>query len=106
MSTLFATLLYNAPWLIAWYRKRQGKPIVGSLGLIFMMDFFCGWTIVGWLLAMANALNYNPVPFIAIPIANFMVKYGRVQGPGPAQGQGPVNGSVPMLAALAGGPAR
>jgi len=103
MSTLFATLLYNAPWLIAWYRVRHGKPIVGTLGMLFVMNFFMGWTIVGWILPLANALGYNPVPYIAVPLAKLMVQYGRVPGQGPAQGQGPANGSGPNTCSACGG---
>ena len=53
--------IYLAPFLIAWLRRRLGKPVASSLPIIFMMNFFMGWTIVGWFLALLDAFNINVV---------------------------------------------
>jgi len=66
MGTLLSTLIYNAPWLIAWYRWTQGHPLPVPLLTIFLMNFFLGWTVVGWVLPLAFAFNYNPVPWVAL----------------------------------------
>lgn len=63
--------IYLAPFLIAWYRQRRGKPIVLNLPQIFLLNFFLGWTVVGWLLALCAAFNQNPVAWVVLRIAKF-----------------------------------
>jgi hypothetical protein len=74
---------YFAPTLIAWYRRRDGHPTVGSLGQIFFFNLIAGFTIIGWFLALANAFNRNPVAAIAPRLADFLVRYGRTGAPPP-----------------------
>ena len=80
----FKVVLYLIPFWIAWYRKRAGKLVIGSLPLIFSLDFFLGWTVVGWFLALANACGMNPVAW-------FVLKFFKV-APGGAAGYAPQGG--------------
>jgi hypothetical protein len=84
---LLAWLIYLAPTALAWYRQREGQPIVGTLGMIAFINVVLGWTGVGWLLALANALGYNPVAQIAPKIAKFY-STGAPPGSPPNFGQG------------------
>ena len=68
--------MYLLPTIVAWIRLRMGKPIVGSLGFLFVLNLFLGWTVVMWLLVMANALGYNPVPSVAMKVAKFLPASG------------------------------
>jgi hypothetical protein len=88
-------VVYFSPTAIAWYRRRQGLPIVGTLGMIAVMNIVFGFTIVGWVLALANALGMNPIMRIAPAIAKF---YGTGAPPGPPNpGQGgPTGQGGPM----------
>jgi hypothetical protein len=80
-------LCYFSPTIIAWYRRKNGYPILGSLGQIFFINLIGGLAIVGWVLAMTSAFNYNLLAKIVPPLANFMVRYGRTGAPPPpAQG--------------------
>lgn len=65
MRGLIFWSLYFAPTLIAWFRVRQGKPLVTTLRQIFFFNFLIGWTVVGWILVLANAFGLNPVAWIA-----------------------------------------
>lgn len=80
-------LPYLIPFWIALYRKRHGKLVIGSLGSIFVLNFFLGWLVVGWLLALANALGWNPVAW-------FVLKFFKAP-PGGAAGYAP-QGGAPM----------
>ena len=62
---LILWLMYLAPTLIAWYRARSGKPVVGSILGLFLFNLFLGWTVVGWFLSLANAFGRNPVAWVA-----------------------------------------
>jgi hypothetical protein len=64
-NALFFWVLYFAPTLIAWYRKRRGSPVAGSVGQLFTINLLLGWTVVGWILPLANAFGLNPVAWIA-----------------------------------------
>jgi hypothetical protein len=92
MSTLLATLLYNAPWLLAWYRRRNGKPILGPLGMIIVMDVLCGWTVVGWFLALFMALNINVVAPVVLMLAKVLP--GAGSGPGLPQNAPPAGSGL------------
>jgi hypothetical protein len=76
---ILSIAFYMLPTIIAWYRQKQGKSIVIPFGLLFCLNFFVGWTIVGWFLALANALGFNPVAAI-VPS---LVKHLPASGPGP-----------------------
>jgi hypothetical protein len=65
MRGLIFWSLYFAPTLIAWFRVRQGKPLVNTLRQNFFFNFLLGWTVVGWLLVLANAFGLNPVAWLA-----------------------------------------
>ena len=59
-------VLYFAPTLVAWYRTRRGKAVVGSVGQIFFFNLILGWTVVGWILYMAAAFGANPVAWFVL----------------------------------------
>jgi len=80
-SALGFWLCYFAPSLVAWYRQRNGQPIALPLRQLALINLFIGWTVVGWFLALANALGYNPVPHMAVWIAK---NFGTPPG-GPAR---------------------
>jgi hypothetical protein len=61
--------IYLAPFLIAWFRTRRGKPVATSLLSIFLMNFVLGWTIVGWFIALLDAFNVNVVAKTALVLA-------------------------------------
>lgn len=42
------TLLYFFPAIIAWGRHHQ-------TGMVFVIDIFLGWTVIGWVVALAIA---------------------------------------------------
>lgn len=92
IGNLLEFCVYMLPTIVAWYRRKEGKSIVIPLPMLGFMNFFLGWTIVGWLLPMANALGYNPVAAVAPKLADVLIKYGRVQGPPAAQGNAQASG--------------
>jgi hypothetical protein len=51
---LLAAALYMLPWLIA---SRRGVPNVGS---VFVVNFFLGWSLIGWVVALAMAVRSVP----------------------------------------------
>ncbi len=53
---LFLVALYFVPLIVAVVRK---VPNVGSVGVI---NFFLGWTLIGWVVALAMAARSAPVP--------------------------------------------
>ena len=59
-------VIYFAPSLVAWYRVKQGGTIVGSLGGIVFLNAIIGWTVVGWVLMLANAFGVNPVAWLVL----------------------------------------
>ena len=52
--------LYFLPWFIGWRRH------VRNVGSVFVINLLAGWTLVGWVVAMAMAVrtipNNNSVP--------------------------------------------
>jgi T4 superinfection immunity protein len=53
---MFSAGLYFIPLIVAVVRK---VPNVGSIGVI---NFFLGWTLVGWVVALAMAARSAPTP--------------------------------------------
>jgi hypothetical protein len=76
ISSLSQWFMYLLPTIVAWIRLRMGKTIVGSLGFLFVLNLFLGWTVVMWILVMVNALGYNPVPWVALKLAKFLPSSG------------------------------
>ena len=46
-------LLYPVPWLVAAYRGHNNEI------LIFIVNLFAGWTIIGWVFALVWAYSDN-----------------------------------------------
>lgn len=99
MGTILWIVAYMAPSIIAWYRRRQGKPIVLPFHSLVLANFFLGWTIVGWFLVLANALGYNPVAAIVPQL----VKYLPSSGPGAVPPQGSPSSAGPGACGMCGG---
>lgn len=47
------TALYMLPWLIAWRRHKRNTPA------IFLVNFFFGWSFIGWIVALVWAFTYD-----------------------------------------------
>jgi hypothetical protein len=71
-----------APTIVAWVRRKSGKPMLGTLGFIALENFLIGWTVIGWFLALAMALNFNVVAPVAIRLAKMLGSSG-LGGGGP-----------------------
>ena len=52
--------LYFLPTIIAAARDRHNK------GAIFLLNFFLGWTFVGWVVALVWAVSSTPPPPVVI----------------------------------------
>jgi len=55
-AALFLFCLYFFPTLIAILRGRH------NTGAIFLLNFFLGWTFVGWIISLVWAVSSNPPP--------------------------------------------
>lgn len=53
LTVITLTLLYFFPAIIAWGRHKQ-------TGMVFVLDFFLGWTVIGWVVALAIACGDRP----------------------------------------------
>jgi len=60
--TMLSIAAYFAPSLMA-----REKPQFGS---VFALNFFLGWTVVGWVVALAWALNESKTVVVAAPTAS------------------------------------
>jgi hypothetical protein len=87
MSDFTFLVVYLSPTLIGWYRARQGKATVLPLKQLFLFNLFLGWTVVGWVLALANALGFNPIAPLAQRLAKGL-SAGGAPGMGPAGSDG------------------
>src|SRR5882672_10911711 len=74
---------YMIPTWIAWYRKKQGQPISGSLVRIAAMNFFLGIFIVGWVIAICDAFNFNVVAWAALRLVKVLPQTGGAMPQGP-----------------------
>ena len=72
MKGLMFWLLYFAPALVGWYRVRQGKPLIYSIGQLFLFNLLIAWTVVGWFVLLANALGFNPVASLVPRLVKFL----------------------------------
>jgi len=50
----FGFVLYFLPWIIALVRGKRD-----TLG-IFLLNFFLGWTFIGWIVALVWAVKADP----------------------------------------------
>jgi len=74
LNVLSQWAVYFAPTLVAWFRMRQGKSIVLPFGSFVLMNLALAWTVLVWLLLIANAFGYNPVPSIALRLFKILPK--------------------------------
>jgi len=56
---LASVFLYFLPYLIAAKRNHHNK------GSIFVIDLFCGWTGIGWIVALAMACSAVKKTYVA-----------------------------------------
>jgi len=72
ISTMLQWFMYFLPTIVSWVQLRRGKTLPLPLGMIFFSNLFLGWTVVMWILLMANAFGYNPVPWVAVKAAKVL----------------------------------
>lgn len=56
IGLIFAIIAYFAPTLIAMIRR------VPNGGSVLVIDLFLGWTVIGWIVALAMAVRSKPAP--------------------------------------------
>jgi hypothetical protein len=83
---LVGFVAYWVPTIVALVRKDN----LPSLGSIVVINFFLGWTLVGWVVALAMACRSAPTQ------PQYVVPPGWVPGPG-QQPPGPPTGYPPGL---------
>lgn len=84
-SAMSQWFMYFLPTIVAWFRRRQGNSIVLPFGLFFLLNLTLAWTVVVWLLLMANALGFNPVPWVVFKLAKFLPSGPPMGAPQAAQ---------------------
>ncbi|HTV95802.1 MAG TPA: superinfection immunity protein [Steroidobacteraceae bacterium] len=57
---LICAALYFLPTIVAAARDRHNK------GAIFLLNFFLGWTFVGWVVSLVWAVSSSPPPTVVI----------------------------------------
>ena len=85
-SVLVGFAAYWVPTIVAVVRK------VPSKGSIIVINFFLGWTIIGWVVALAMAVRTRPQQ------PQYMVPPGWTPPPGSPwtpQGSGPAGWTLP-----------
>ena len=60
---ILGTLLYWIPAAIAVARRRS----VPNVGSVVVINLFLGWTVVGWIVALAMAVRSAPRPMQLMP---------------------------------------
>lgn len=45
--------LYFLPTIVGWNKRNAGA--------IFALNFFLGWTLIGWVVAIVWAMTYDPI---------------------------------------------
>jgi hypothetical protein len=78
--TIIALCLYMFPLVIAWYREAPNKGSIAAINMLL------GWTLVGWVVALAMALRDVPLPRlepeeIAEIEAQLDAEFGPAPGP-------------------------
>ena len=54
----FGFVMYFLPTVIALLREKRDKLS------IFLLNFFLGWSLIGWVVALVWALKTNPVVLV------------------------------------------
>lgn len=65
-AILTSTGLYLLPVLVAWLRR------VPDLGSVAVVNVLLGWTLVGWVAALAMALRSAPLPLPVVEIVQHL----------------------------------
>ena len=53
---------YFSPVLIGWWRRRGDRSASSPAWAIFLVVFFTGWTVIGWLWALRMAFKDKDLP--------------------------------------------
>ena len=56
------TIGYFVPSTVAYYRRND----CGNVNSIFVLNFFLGWTLVGWVIALIWAMKDKQQPQVVI----------------------------------------
>jgi hypothetical protein len=54
-AAAFGTCGYLLPWAIATTRGKANAPVIGTI------NFFAGWTVIGWFVALGMAVGGHRV---------------------------------------------
>ena len=54
-AATFGTCGYLLPWAIATTRGKADAPLIGTI------NFFAGWTVIGWFVALSMAVGSHRV---------------------------------------------
>ncbi len=65
------TLSYMLPWAVA---ATRGKPNQGAVGLL---NFFLGWSFIGWVVALVMACTSQPQPIVMVQQNHYGNGYHR-----------------------------
>ena len=63
--------MYFLPSIVAFIRLRMGKKIHLSLGFLILLNLLVAWTVIGWILMMADALGYDPILWVISKLIRF-----------------------------------
>jgi len=61
LHLLLALALYFLPTLVACSRRLDSRAGIA------LLNFFLGWTVIGWIAALLWALTAPPPYFVAVP---------------------------------------
>jgi Superinfection immunity protein len=86
--TCVSLVLYLVPLVVGWVRRAPG------LGAIAVIDILLGWTLIGWLIALAMALRPARPPS---PPPGCLPSAGCAWRAGPGGPPAPRPGSPPPL---------
>jgi hypothetical protein len=60
---VIGAIAYFIPVTVAWFRQ------VPNIGSVLVVNFFFGWTFVGWIIALAMAARSRTLPVTVTPPA-------------------------------------
>ena len=89
INALSQWFMYFLPTIVAWLRVRMGKKIVTSVRSVFFFNLLLGWTVIGWILMMADALGYDPILWVISKLIRFWPGGGAAPMNAPQTAWGP-----------------
>ena len=74
-------LVYFAPVMIGAWRRFRDRDASSPVWILFLIVFFTGWTVIGWLWALRLAFRDKSIDWLTMPAS------GSASGP-PSSGGG------------------